>query len=750
MAVAILFVALINAAGSFAARAQFGGFGLPELSSAVLDRAGSATRTHLEQLKQYIANERWDEAIAVLRQVSDADSEKVIAIAPHRSVSVRQFCQQRLAALPSEALEIYRRQTDSKARRWYEQGVQSRDRQALERVVNRYFCSRYGDEALLALGEIALEAGHYDEARFRWQQMLPAEAASGDPEPLNYPDTDLPKAAIRARLVLVSIMEGSLARAREELARLRADFGKASGRLAGREANYVETLDDLLAAAAKWPPRVVGRQWLTFAGSPQRNQHAPRAIDVGAPAWTVKLPPAPQSDANTARRAGLPLMRVAETHRLPLSYYPLVTGGLVLVNTAYEVFAFDLQTGKRAWSAQSPIAQPRRDPRFEVTRNSLGTARFTMTVHGNRLYATLGPPGTTTLGSRGGELVCLDLSAEGRLIWKAETGEDELHFEGAPLCDAGHVYIAARKSSMSSASAHVICYDARNGHQQWKRYICAANSPGGGLYREITHNLLTLNDETLYFNTNLGAVAALSARDGTLRWIATYQRVTQRHVGDDYHHFYRDLTPCLYDHGRLYVAPSDHGSIFAIDAARGTMIWTTAPGAANSIVHLLGVGHGNLLASGNSLWWIDAQNGKVRRRFAEQGSMQAFGRGVLAGDKVYWPTRDKIYVAAQATPPAERPIERVIDLSLRQGGATGGNLIPAGDYLLVAGHDSIDAYSQYSRMREKNDSDDLTDRESGTRRIPHVAETSRITTEHSENSTGPAGPFSPPRSERAP
>ncbi len=202
------------------ARAQFGGFGLPELSKSVLDRAGSSTRTHLEQLKQYIANQQWHEAIDVLRQVSDTEGDKMIAVDDRLAISIRQYCQRRLVALPPEALAIYREQVDAKAQRWYETALGERDRYGLERVVDEYFASSYGDDALNALAEMALEAGEYDEARSRWQQLLPPEMpkSRGLARP-HYPDADMPREAFEARLVLVSILQGDLERAKSELAR---------------------------------------------------------------------------------------------------------------------------------------------------------------------------------------------------------------------------------------------------------------------------------------------------------------------------------------------------------------------------------------------------------------------------------------------------------------------------------------------------------------------------------------------------
>ena len=38
-------------------------------------------------------------------------------------------------------------------------------------------------------------------------------------------------------------------------------------------------------------------------------------------------------------------------------------------------------------------------------------------------------------------------------------------------------------------------------------------------------------------------------------------------------HWQRDLNPCLFDHGRLYVAPADSPRVYALDAATGQILW---------------------------------------------------------------------------------------------------------------------------------------------------------------------------------
>ena len=132
-------------------------------------------------------------------------------------------------------------------------------------------------------------------------------------------------------------------------------------------------------------------------------------------------------------------------------------------------------------------------------------------------------------------LVCLDLAAEGRLVWRIPQtfGEDDRWaFEGSPVCDGDNVYVAMRYNDVRPQE-HVACYDAQTGTLRWRRLICAAESPARGQADEITNNLLTLAHDTLYLNTNLGAIAAIATSDGQIRWLSTYPRAKRQSSGID-------------------------------------------------------------------------------------------------------------------------------------------------------------------------------------------------------------------------
>jgi outer membrane protein assembly factor BamB len=252
------------------------------------------------------------------------------------------------------------------------------------------------------------------------------------------------------------------------------------------------------------------------------------------------------------------------------------------------------------------------------------------------------------------------------------------------VVDGANVYVAMRRSDVRPQS-YIACLDAETGQQRWRTFICSAETPGGGQTDEITHNLLTLNEGTLYLNTNLGAVAAVSAAEGRVKWIRLYSRARKASVeGMDRraNHYYRDLNPCVYSQGLVYAAPSDSEWILAIDASTGQIAWESR--LPEDAVHLLGVSHGMLMASGNKLWWLDAAGGKVRAQWPGS-SPPGYGRGLISGKHVLWTSRDTLYWFNLEIPSGTVPTMFRAPLALATVfRAGGGNLVLADDRLLIA------------------------------------------------------------------
>jgi outer membrane protein assembly factor BamB len=173
--------------------------------------------------------------------------------------------------------------------------------------------------------------------------------------------------------------------------------------------------------------------------------------------------------------------------------------------------------------------------------------------------------------------------------------------------------------------------------------------------------------------------------------------------------FDRDPSPCVCDHGMLFVAPADAPTVFALDADTGQTLWSTDQLA--DAVNLLGVVNGNLIATGNRLTAVDARSGHVKFVWPDSSTagIRGFGRGVVAGHEVFWPTRDRIYVFDAVTGQQTRkPIDVVAYTT------SGGNLVAADGYLLLAAHDKLMALGSLKAPP--------TDKDGGAKR-PDVAVT---------------------------
>jgi len=616
-----------------------------------LDRIDNVVRAQIERLETQLADRRWGEAVENLSQLADIADGGLVELAPGRYVDLRRWCQMRLCALPPEALKIYRDRVDPLARQWYENGLKRRDRLLLQKVVDRAFAGSFGDDALLALGDIYLESGKLAAARRNWLRILPPETeAVADGAAFSYPDTDLVAAAVRVRLVLASILEGRPARALAELARLDRLHPEAEGRLGKRRGKYAELLDALLTESEAWPPAADHARWTTFAGNPRRNQTAARAAELGSIVWRHRL------DFDDG-----------PTPTFPVLFQPFAGDEpIVLFGTRREIFALRLDDGRPAWGRSAVIY---RDALPWTSNFPMRPGQAcTMTLFRNRLYARMESSGGSSGAS--GCLVCLDLSAEGRLMWKIEA-EEGWAFEGSPLADDRGVYVAMSRPGLRR-QAFAACLEPDTGRFLWRRFVVGAEAIAG---YEPPRNLLALADDTIYYNTNLGAVAALRADDGRIEWVSLYPRES---TGE----FRRtaEPNPCLYDGGLLFAAPADGARILAFDAVSGRLLWQTGADVVGAAA-LLGATEDHLIAAGERLYWIEingADRGRAARVWPAEGGQSGRGRGLTTDRAVLWPGRDKLYILDRQT---AKPL---VAFDLPAPGAADANLLISRGRLLIA------------------------------------------------------------------
>lgn len=690
----------------------------------------------LRNAAAHARDQQWSETIEIYQRVIQQFGDKVARLPRDEKageaagesvlfVDVREYCQRKIAELPPEARKLYQSRVDVQAERWFRQAAEERDRSLLRRVIDQAFCSSWGDDAENLLGDLAFQDGRFEEAIAAYRVLVPDRP--DNPAGLTHPDPSVDLAQVAAKKLLCRAALGTNPPGAQDLDTYAKQFPNAAGSLAGREGPYLETLRDALQQDRLTPSEQPDGRWPTFAGSPTRNRIAPGGVDVGSLQWRVDLEPiAPRQGQRYARNM---ILAPPRPDRL-LAYHPIVVGDQVIVNDESEVRAFNLndrpdpgpgpRTGTVSVAWRQDQTQGADIPR--AVRPSINYPRYTLTAYGDRIYARMGMNAISFGHGSGSQsyLIALDRSTDGKLLWKKpssdvmlsrkpnEAGVRGLGFEGSPIADARNVYVALT-SRNERTNAYVACLEAETGATRWVRYLGAGaptegeNPFGMGMppnfnlpaVSDFGHRLLTLDGPTLYLQTNLGAVAAIDAESGSIKWIATYPR-QDRQAGSSSS---RDLNPAIVHDGLVIIAPDDAPSIYAFDATSGRLVWKTDPIPDEvRLAHLLGVAQGRLVATGDRVMLFDAKNGKLVHSWPDNGNgYEGFGRGLLAGDKIYWPTRNEIHVLDQATGLRTDPPIKLQE-SFQE---TGGNLVLGDGFLIVAQSDKLVVYCQNRRLIER-------------------------------------------------
>ncbi|MGO9915177.1 MAG: PQQ-binding-like beta-propeller repeat protein [Isosphaeraceae bacterium] len=694
----------------------------------------------------HVRARQWPEAVDLYQRVIDQFAGKVAKVPKDESgldasgefvlfMDARRFCHRALAQLPPEAREIYRNRVDALAERWFREGVSNQNEGSLRRVVDQAFCCSWGDDAVELLGDMAFQDGRFGDALALYR-LLVADRAD-DPFALVHPDPTVDLAKVAAKKLLCRSALGQNVPTHADLDEYARRYPGAGGALAGRTGAYAEIVAAALGADHLTPPFQPDSRWPTFAGSLRRSKVVAGPIDVGSTQWRVELEKVQTSRVPTF---GARMMGGVSTPNPPetmLAYHPIILGDQVIVTDGVRVLAYNLNdrpTGADGTSIRSvePAWKHERDGALsgpQAMRPSPGVPRFTLTAVGHRIYARMGGmtqtffsrlDGTTSSGVN--SIIALDWSTQGKLLWEQKStsillpnrphdraGNRSVTFEGTPVADARNVYVAVTDRREQIAT-YVACYDAENGTPRWVRYLGSAsadvnNFPGFGMAMpfassaagDYNHRLLSLDGPTLYYQTNLGAVVALEAETGTTLWVGTYPRQEFSRLGGGGSE--RDLNPAVIDDGRVFVAPSDSSAIFAFDASNGRLCWKSEPISDEvKLSHLLGVAKGRLVATGDRVLLFDVKTGKLLHAWPDSGrSLEGYGRGLLAGELIYWPTKNEIQVLNQRSGLlAEAPIR------LRETYHTNGGNLAAGDgYLIVAQADGIVVFCQNSRLIER-------------------------------------------------
>jgi len=726
----------------------------PATPTVELQQAPNRIRQQLAQLEALSANNQpadpdqaeaqWIEAIELLETIlSDPQSQQtVIQVGPDRFVSLANYCHIKLSQMPAGALRIYRDAVDAAAEQQYERAVAARDEAALSELVDQAFCSGWGDDALLALADMALERGDFVSARRHCRRIAPllsdpagrsldwtlhdidldqhaaevlrrlhaaharaadegATGEGGTGEWLVYPDTDLPIHAVLARMISASIRERAFQRAATELKLLRQLAPHATGRIAGRETPLAQTLSQTLAAqldeATPSPT----------AWSNETQTVGPLVGRLWPEPWRLAEPPPPP--AYLARSYGATLAAPAARLCRPVPWRRAV-----LFRDGATLRALDLASGKPAitkngqlHTASPQLATPgRRSPAmiqrgifFSPSPRSVVASPITdpVTIEGDAMYVRLPGEESSSDDARGTGLhiVGRDLVRENLTVLDLSPPSSPWAFGSPPLVARGRLFVALVADDVRPRVA-VACYSQATGRPLWQTTIGSGPPPAGFQRSTAPQPRLTLVADGICVNTNFGAIAMLNQRRGSLEWVKRYATQSAQTLGSNAQ-ANSHASSCLASNGRLYAAPDDAVHLLALDGLTGQTLWQQERPAAD--VTLLGVVGRTLVASGQRLTGLDTETGATRYHWPDspKAGLRGMGVGCVAGTEVFWPTRNRLFALDALDAAQTRESIDIADL-----GGAGATVTPAAGCLIVAGTRAVTVLGPAHRQHESD------------------------------------------------
>ncbi len=405
-----------------------------------------------------------------------------------------------------------------------------------------------------------------------------------------------------------------------------------------------------------------------------------------SPTWRFEMQ-APRAGAAIQRRPewgreGPDDRAEVETNAL-LAVLPVVTSDFVYVHDGAMLTALDRFDGRPRWQADYRLsAQPQDSGRFGGMFDTISIQNdpTTVAISQDRVTAIVarpvGDPDQRTL------LVCHD-AGSGKRHWLTSPGDVSAALSGgtficAPVVYDGLVFAVVRKQTLRLASDFIVAIDLETGRRAWHQHLASAAI--SGYYAVLPSTKPLAQNGSLYLSTPLGAVAAIEARTGIIRWLHVREPFTSRPRGDlnpPSHFDSMLLTPL----GLVALTPSRHG-IMILDPHSGAERSFRAAAAWGDPRYLIDAGDA-LLAVGESVARIpyDRPEAVAAGWVGLRPDEFLTGRVAAGPDAIFIPTNQRLRLLDHGG--AERESVELRQLSVP---------IVVGGEVILAWIDRIDSY----------------------------------------------------------
>jgi len=620
---------------------------------------------------------KWTEAAELFQATADTAGDKLVRVSRGHYVGIRRHVGDTIASWPSAGLTAYRALFDRRVEQHVEGLPTTKTVEDLLPLFERYFCTGPAAQVADAIGQLAIESGDFALAKRIYVDLQE-----------RHPDRRTHEQRYQAMLALLAAMRGENPRHTPE-AHLRHSL-----RWMGEERSVREIIDGLGEVFSTASPSPNAADWPMFGGDANRNRLARGGVDelglLWRYAWSTSPPPA-SHDGDLE-----PVDRAERDQRRGMTVFPVLAEGLVFLQRTGEVVALRRNSGVVAWRFRvDEVDQPSSNALDEPA-----PAWSSVTVAGGRVYASL--PGDAGVhpghaSRRAALAVCLD-AASGSVIWRvdAQGSADRLAdvaFDSSPVVDGGRVYFVGRRRHAFGFEDCYLCgLSAADGSQLFRTHVGSASTSTYDMAQD-TMAVATLHGDTVYVCTNLGAVAAVSAHTGSVRWLRVYRRATSSRTG------FGDpagepmpwrINPVIGAEGRIVCAPSDAADLLILAEEDGRLIHSIPSARVGNMESLLGVQRDMVCCAGSEVACLDVATGTLRWNAALPAGATLAGRGLWVDDRLVIPMREGL--STFRVTDGHR-----VDVPGISKDDT-GNVLVADDLLLVAGVHSLCAYVRKAQI----------------------------------------------------